>query len=112
MVVGTEGAMLIPHQEMPILFPEDKFASYKIPAFEAGNHYHEFVVACVGGPKTTSHFVQTGPMTEAILLGTIANRVPDQLLEWNHEKMEFTNSAEANKLLSRSYRDGWKVADF
>ncbi len=112
MVVGTEGSMLLPHQEMPILYPGDKFASFKIPSFEAGNHYHEFVVACIGGPKTTSHFVQTGPMTEAILLGTIANRVPDKLLEWNHDKMEFTNSPEANKLLRRSYRDGWNIAEF
>ena len=112
MVVGTEGSMLLPHQEMPILYPDDKFATFKIPSFEAGNHYHEFVVACIGGPKTTSLFSQTGPMTEAILLGTIANRVPDKLLEWDHEKMEFTNSPEANKLLRRSYRDGWKIAEF
>jgi hypothetical protein len=112
MVIGTDGAMLIPHQEMPILFPEDKFASYKIPAYEAGNHYHAFVVACLGGPKTESHFAQTGPMTEAILMGTVANRVPDQLLAWDHGKMEFSNNAEANKLLRRTYRDGWSVGGF
>ena len=112
MVIGTEGAMLIPHQEMPILFPEEKYSEYKIPAFEAGNHYHAFVVACLGGPATESYFARTGPMTEAILLGTVANRIPDQLLEWNSDKMEFTNHPEANKLLRRTYRDGWNVAGF
>ena len=112
MVIGTDGAMLIPHQEMPILFPEEKFVNLKIPEFEAGNHYHAFVVACIGGPNTESHFAQAGPMTEAILLGTVANRVPDQLLEWNSEKLEFTNNADANKLLRRTYREGWNVAGF
>ena len=112
MVIGADGAMLIPHQELPVLLPENKFVNYKMPEFEAGNHYHNFVVACIGGPKTESHFAQTGPMTEAILLGTIANRVPDQLLEWNSEKMEFTNHPEASKLLRRTYREGWNVAGF
>ena len=91
MLIGTDGAMLIPHQELPVLLPEDKFVNYKRPEFEAGNHYHAFVVACLGGPKTESHFAQTGPMTEAILLGTVANRVPDQLLEWDSVNMKFPN---------------------
>lgn len=110
MLIGTEGAMLIPHQEMPVLLPDNRFVNYKLPEFEAGNHYHSFVVACIGGPKTESHFAQTGPMTEAILLGTVANRIPDQLLEWNSAKLEFTNYPDANKLLRRTYREGWNVA--
>jgi hypothetical protein len=64
------------------------------------------------GPKTESHFAQTGPMTEAILLGTVAIRVPDTLLEWNAGKMTVTNYPEANKYLRRDYRKGWKVTGF
>lgn len=30
----------------------EKFISYPITEFEPGNHYHSFVVACLGGPKT------------------------------------------------------------
>jgi hypothetical protein len=112
MLIGTEGAMLIPHQEMPILLPESKFINYKIPQFEPGNHYHSFVVACLGGPKTESHFAQTGPMTEAILLGTVAVRVPDKLLDWNSVNMEFTNYPDAGKYLRRNYRKDWNVAGF
>jgi len=112
MLIGTEGAMLIPHQELPVLLPEEKFVNYKRPEKEAGNHYHAFVVACLGGPGTESHFAQTGPMTEAILLGTVANRVPDQLLEWDSENMKFPNFPEAEKYLRRNYRKGWNVAEF
>jgi predicted dehydrogenase len=112
MLIGTEGAMLIPHNEMPVLLPESKFKDYKVPVLEAGNHYHSFVVACLGGPNTESHFAQTGPMTETVLLGTVAIRVPDQLLEWDSRNMKFNNSPEANKLLRRTYREGWNVAGF
>ncbi|HBE41141.1 MAG TPA: gfo/Idh/MocA family oxidoreductase, partial [Bacteroidales bacterium] len=112
MLIGTEGALLIPHGGMPVLLPEEKFINYPIPQFEPGNHYHNFVVACLGGTKTESHFAQSGPMTEAILLGTVAVRVPDTLLEWDSDKMKFTNNPDAEKFLRRSYRKGWKTRDF
>lgn len=112
MLTGTDGALLIPHGGMPVLLPEDKFAGYKMPVFEAGNHYHNFVVACLGGPKTESHFAQTGPMTEAILLGTVAIRIPDTLLEWDPVKMTFPNNSEAGNFLRRKYRKGWEVDGF
>jgi len=112
MLIGTEGALLNPHGgEKPVLFPVDKFRDYKLPEFAPGNHYHSFVVACLGGPKTESHFAQSGPMTEAILLGTVALRVPNTLMKWYTETMS-TNNTEANKFLRRSYRKGWKMAGF
>lgn len=112
MLVGTEGALLIPHGGMPVLLPQSKYENYKAPTLEPGNHYQNFVVACLGGPKTESHFAQTGPMTEAILLGTVAIRLPDQLLEWDSEKMKFRNYPDANKYLRRVYRKGWHKAGF
>lgn len=112
MLIGTEGALLIPHGgTRPVLFPEEKFKDYKMPEFEAGNHYHAFVVACLGGPKTESHFARTGPMTEAILLGTAAIRIPDTIIKWYPEALA-TDNSDANKLLRRSYRKGWKMAGF
>ncbi|MCX6335479.1 MAG: Gfo/Idh/MocA family oxidoreductase [Bacteroidia bacterium] len=112
MLIGTEGYLLHPpNGEKPGLFPVDKFKDYELPVFEAGNHYHSFVVACLGGPGTESHFAQSGPMTEAILLGTVAIRVPDTLLKWYTATMT-TDNAEANKHISRSYRKGWRLAGF
>jgi hypothetical protein len=68
------------------------------------------VDACLGGENTESNFAQTGPMTESILLGTVAIRVPDQNLQWNSARMRIENLADANRLLQRSYRRGWNVA--
>ncbi len=109
MLVGTEGALLIAHGNDLALLPHDKFKDYNIPGLEDSNHYHLFADACLGGKKTESHFAQTGPMTEAILLGTIAVRVPGTLLEWDSDNLLVTNNAGANKYIRRSYRDGWQV---
>jgi predicted dehydrogenase len=112
MLIGTEGAMLIPHQKMPVLLPESKFKDYKTPELEPRNHYHQFVDACLGSVKTESHFSQTGPMTESILLGTVALRVPEKVLEWNSVNMKFPNYPDANKYLRRIYRKDWQIAGF
>lgn len=107
MLIGTKGALLIPHTQMPILLPQEKFKDYSHPNLEKRNHYHHFVDACLGGSNTESHFAQTGPMTEAILLGTVAIRVPGQLLEWDSKKMKFPEYPQADKYLKRKYRKGW-----
>ena len=109
LVIGTEGAMLMPHQSGPVLLPKAKFAAFPKPKVVARNHYHHFLDACLGGEKTESHFVQTGPMAEAIILGTVAIRVPDTVLQWDTAQMRVTNSEAANRLLRRTYRKGWEV---
>ena len=108
LVIGTEGAMLMPHQGGPVLLPKAKFTGVAKPKVAARNHYHHFLDACLGGEKTESHFVQTGPMAETIILGTVAIRVPDTVLKWDAAKMT-TDSDAANKLLRRTYRKGWEV---
>lgn len=111
-LIGSKGALLIPHQGTPVLLPEDKFGDHPLPKLEDQNHYHNFVNACLGGPPTQSHFAQTGPMTEAIILGTVAIRVPDTLLQWDSANMKIPNHPEAEKYLKRSYRKGWEVKGF
>ena len=46
---------------------------------------------------------------EAVTLAAIALRVPYKRLLWDAQKMEFTNSEEANKLVRREYRPGWEI---
>jgi hypothetical protein len=111
-LIGTEGSLLIPHAYPPQLLPEEKFKDIKPPQLPSRNHYHHFVDACLGGEHTESHFAQTGPMTEAILLGTIAIRVPGQKLEWDSSRLKIQNRADANAFLRRNYRDGWHFARF
>ena len=112
MLIGTEGSLLYELGRSPILLPDKKFENHPRPKLEPRDHYHHFVDACLGVAKNESHFAQTGPMTESILLGTVAIRVPGEKLEWNHRRMKITNVAEANRFLKRKYREGWRTADF
>jgi hypothetical protein len=107
MVIGEEGAMIVPNGSGPLFTPRAKFKGLARPEVFKRDHYHHFVDACLGGEKTESFFQQTGPMTESILLGTVAARIPNTKLEWDAEKMEITNVPEARKYLSRTYRTGW-----
>ena len=110
--VGTEGALLYPLGGNPMLLPETKFKGVVRPKLPPRNHYHHFVDAIFDQEKNESHFAQVGPMTEAILLGTIAVRVPSTKLEWDAPTMRVTNVPEANHYVQRTYRDGWKVGPF
>jgi len=112
MLIGTEGALLIPHGGTPVLLPESKFKNINYPKLDERNHYHHFVDGCLEKAKPESHFAQSGPMTEAILLGTVAIRVPDVVLKWDSTNMKFPNYPEAEKYLRRSYRKGWEVKGF
>ncbi len=66
--------------------------------------------ACRGEGKATSHFDYSAPLTETVLLGTIAMRVPGQTLTWDAAAMKVTNSPTADGLLRKSYRKGWEPA--
>ncbi len=112
MLIGTEGSLLIPHGYPAQLLPEAKFKDVTRPHLPPRNHYHHFVDACLGGEKTESNFAQTGPMTEAILLGTVAIRVPGRQLSWDSTRMKFEPGREADRFLRRTYRDGWHVGPF
>jgi predicted dehydrogenase len=109
MLIGTDGAMLLAYGHIPTLLPEDKFKDYPRPTVAGGNHYHQFVDACLGSDKAASYFTQTGPMTETILLGTVAIRVSGEKLTWDSTSMKFTNYPAAERYLKRQYREGWQI---
>ena len=107
--LGEEGAILLPHVAMPQLLPVAKFGKTKIDAAPDGNHYHLFVDACLGGAPTTCGFGYAGPLTETVLLGTLANRFPGDELRWQPEAMTIPNHDKADALLRRRYRKGFEV---
>jgi predicted dehydrogenase len=107
--LGEGGAMLLPHVADPMLYPEGKFADVKTPAIEPLDHYHQWVDACLGKTKTSAHFGYAGPLTEALLLGVVANRFPNTPLMWDAENLMVTNVQEANALIRREYRDAFRV---
>ena len=95
------------------VIPEERMKSFPRPAKTiprvALSHEQDWVRACKDGKPASSTFAYGGALTEMVLLGVIAMRVPGEKLEWNGEKMMFTNSAKANAYVSLKYRDGWSL---
>jgi hypothetical protein len=93
---------------MPKLFPEDRFADFKMEIVPSRDHYVSWADACRGEDKTTSHFDYAGPLTETVLLGTIAIRLSGTKLAWNPDTLELSGSPHAKAMLTKSYRAGWE----
>jgi hypothetical protein len=105
-LVGESGTMVLPHWDMPRLFPAEKFRDDSIPQLDDVNHYTGWAHACLGDGTTTSNFSYAGPLTEAVLLGVVAVRFPGQRLQWDARAGQVTNHAAANERLTKSYRTG------
>jgi predicted dehydrogenase len=108
-IIGTKGVLLVPHVEMPALYPKAAFAGFKLPDLPKKDHYHEFVEAIQGKTKTSTAFAYSGPLSETVLLGSLATRFPRTTLEWDSARLKFRNEKAANQYLKRRYRPGWKV---
>lgn len=108
MLMGEKGSLLIPHVAAPRLFPEEKFADFKIEKVPARDHYVTWADACRGEGHTTSLFDYSAPLTETVLLGTIAIRLPAQTLRWNAAELKFANNDKATALLTKPYRKGFE----
>jgi len=109
MFIGEKGYMLLPHVAKPQLLPVETFKDYKFPDVQGDNHWHQWVKACKGEGTASAGFDYAGPLTEFVLLGVIANRVPGKKLTWHQADLKLEGSDEAAKLLRRVYRKGWEV---
>ena len=100
----------------PRLIPEARMKEYQRPAktlARSVGHHREWVEACkagFGGAVTPrSNFDFAGPLTEAVLLGTISTRLGGRKLAWDGANLKVTNVPEANQLLHYEYRKGWAL---
>jgi hypothetical protein len=109
-IIGTQGVLHIPHYATPKLYPVEKFKDYTMPQPEQGHHWSIWAEACKSGAKPGANFDYSGPLTESVLLGSVAVRYPKTKLEWNGAKLQFDNEKSANQYLRRTYRKGWEVA--
>jgi len=73
------------------------------------NHYGDWAAACVGKGEATCDFDYAAPLTEAVVLGNVANRFPGETLEWDSTWMLFNNAPHANAFLRFDCRDGWEI---
>ncbi len=106
--IGAGGALVLPHGAWPLLYPDEKFNGLKHPDISPGNHWGEFVGACLGHGPTSASFNYSGPLTETVLLGGVASRFPQTTLKWDALKLQF-DLAEANQFIRRQYRAGWQM---
>jgi predicted dehydrogenase len=108
--VGTRGSIFKPYGQRPFVLPEETFPAEKYPkGLKGQDHYHDWVNAILAGQKSCADFSHGGPLTETVLLGTITDRFPGQWLNFDRESCRISNHEDANKLVKRAYRDGWKV---
>lgn len=81
-----------------------------IPRATNQNNYQEWMDAIQGKvDQGQSNFQYAAPLTETILLGVVAQRVPDTTLAWDAEKLTVKGRPELQKYIHRPYREGWKL---
>jgi len=107
--IGTKGVLMLPHIARAQLFPEKDFENWTRPKVSENDHWQQFVEACRGNGQTAANFDYAGPLTESVLLGSVATRFPKTTMQWDAKKLKFTNVSEANQYVSRRYRTGWEV---
>ncbi|MHC4742265.1 MAG: Gfo/Idh/MocA family protein [Planctomycetota bacterium] len=109
LIVGSKGVLMCPHGGGPQLFPAENFRGLDRPKLEGLDHYMIWTNAIKGDGKTNCPFAYAGLLTETVLLGVIASRVPSQRLNWDSEALRFTNSEKANRFVRQDNRAGWEV---
>lgn len=115
---GTNGALFVgdkgmittgTYGEWTRLIPVEQMHDYEFPPEilpRSPGHYRDWIRACKGGVPACSNFNVSAPFAEWIALGAIATRLNTRL-EWDAEKMQITNNADANQLLKPTARQGW-----
>lgn len=74
-----------------------------------GHFQKQWIEACKNPSlKTACDFEYSGNMIEQLVLGLVAYRVGKKL-EYDGAAGRVTNCPQANELLSRKYRPGWKL---
>lgn len=111
--VGDKGFLLAGFNgERPRAYPESP--KYRTPPEVREDYGHDvaidqWIAACKGGPAPLANFESQAPVTEAFLLGCIAQRRPGDLLEWDTQQMRITSSEKANQYVDPPARSQYRV---
>jgi predicted dehydrogenase len=112
--VGDKGKILVRGWggESPRLIPESRNQEFTPPPKtlpRSIGHHEEWIQACKTGSPTESNFGFAGPLTEAVLLGSVAIRTGGEVLQWDSANMKIPNAPEAEQFLKYEYRQGWSL---
>ncbi len=112
MFVGDKGKIIAGFRgEYPHLIPESKMNYLKkeeIPEADRTTGNDVWIEAFKNNTQTPGSFLLAGPVTETINLGAVALRAGKRV-EYDTVNMKITNLPEADKFLTREYRQGWEL---
>jgi len=113
--VGEKGIMFYEtYGNKPRIFPEAiakkaEQVPVTIPRITV-SHEQNWIQASKGEAPSSSPFSQASPLTETMLLGMAALRAGQgRKVNYDSERMAFTNAPDANQYLTRVYRKGWEL---
>jgi predicted dehydrogenase len=115
MFEGSKGVLVADFQKR-IVYPQGNQADmtyYKprsrdklLPPLK--NFQGEWIDACKGDLKTSCDFDYNGRMMEMMYLGLVAYRAGKKV-EFDGKTGKIKNDSDANKYLTRQYRQGWEI---
>jgi predicted dehydrogenase len=113
MYVGDKGILVAGFNgNHPHVYPES--SAYKTPPSRREPRgtdvaIDQWIAACKGGPAPLANFESQSPVTEAFLLGCIAQRLPGDFLAWDTDKMRITSSQKANAYVDPPARNNYSL---
>lgn len=113
MFVGDKGKILGSfHGDNARLLAGGKVVSADAPRQDSSRQSRRsasWVAAFKGGAPTFGAFLLAGPISDAFNLGAVSLRLGGRRLLFDGAAGKVTNVAEASKLLTREYRQGWEL---
>lgn len=116
MLVGDRGLLM--HETYgsnPKIYPEalmEEAAAVPQSFTRVEDEHHEmnWANACKGMGQAVSPFEYAAPLTETMLLGLVALRAGQgEKIHYDGANMRVTSHEDANRFLTREYRQGWEV---
>jgi predicted dehydrogenase len=104
---GASGVRIIPETKMQA-YKQPEPTLERVPNGQNG-HEQDWIRACKDGKSACSNFDYGGPLTETVLLGVMAMRMRDTILEWDGENMKVTNNDQADQYIKPVFREGWTL---
>ena len=111
--LGTKGAILGGGwTRSPRIIPEAKMRAYQRPPKSlprCASHHRNWLDACKGQGRPSTHFDYAGPLTEFCLMGNVALRAGKKL-QFDWKSMKVTNAPEANEFIQPGYRESIRIS--
>ena len=123
-IAGSKMTAMCPHpgRPLPIALGGQEYSSEvkdterywrsESKKLKAQHHYGRWIEAAKSGKfgDAGSNFDYSVPLTQAVLLGCIAQRFPGEELHWDHKNQRFSNHTQANQWLSFKARYGFSIS--